>query len=300
MEAVLTEIKMALKKFGTNSKIYAFTTENLSGYFASLKLKDKTILTVGGSGDHVINSYLYGAKEVTAFDINIYAKYYADLKIIALKNLAFDEFKEFFMRNNYSKTMNLNIYNNKLRYKLNKDSKTFFDFHYSIDRTGYNLRESCIFNNEYDNNELKISINPYLHSEKKYNLVKEKIKNQDIKWIQSDIQNISNKLNNIYDVILLSNISDYANSLYPDDKTYLEKYYLKTIIPLIYNLDPKGTICSAYIYDVNSIEYRTDIDDTKIRNSVLTKLGFDYTQINFPSVIKGKQDAVILLHKNGG
>lgn len=52
--------------------VFPFTTEEISGYFKALNLKDKSVLTVGSSGDQAFNAIYYGARKVTVFDINPY------------------------------------------------------------------------------------------------------------------------------------------------------------------------------------------------------------------------------------
>ena len=47
-----------IKGFNNLSQIYSFTTEKLSGYFEKLDLKDKNVLTVAASGDHIINAFI--------------------------------------------------------------------------------------------------------------------------------------------------------------------------------------------------------------------------------------------------
>ena len=56
--------------------VYPFTTENISGYYPSLDLKDKDVLSVGSSGDQAFNAILCGAGKVTLMDISphIYEK----------------------------------------------------------------------------------------------------------------------------------------------------------------------------------------------------------------------------------
>ena len=39
------------------SKIYTFTTENISGYIDYFDLDNKSLLTVGSSGDQVLNAF---------------------------------------------------------------------------------------------------------------------------------------------------------------------------------------------------------------------------------------------------
>ena len=61
------------------NSIYPFTTENISGYIDEFDLKDKSLLTVGSSGDQVINAYFYGCNDVTLMDVNILTRYYISL-----------------------------------------------------------------------------------------------------------------------------------------------------------------------------------------------------------------------------
>ena len=62
-----------MNNFNSLSKIYSFTTENISGYFEQLQFTNKDVLTVAASGDHIINSFYKGAKTAIGFDINYLA-----------------------------------------------------------------------------------------------------------------------------------------------------------------------------------------------------------------------------------
>ena len=65
----------------TPGKVYAFSNENLDDLFNKLDLKDKKVLTVGSSGDQALYSLLYGAKDITIADLNIYTKPFVEFKI---------------------------------------------------------------------------------------------------------------------------------------------------------------------------------------------------------------------------
>ena len=65
-------------------RVYPLSNEQLNQYFSKLNLNNKKVLTVGRSGDQILYSLLYGAKDITFVDINPYAKFYIDLKIAAL------------------------------------------------------------------------------------------------------------------------------------------------------------------------------------------------------------------------
>ena len=54
------------------SKIYPFTTENISGYINYFDFQNKSLLTVGSSFDQVLNAYMCGVRDITLYDINPY------------------------------------------------------------------------------------------------------------------------------------------------------------------------------------------------------------------------------------
>ena len=60
--------------------VYPFTTENISGYYPSLDLKDKDVLSVGSSGDQAFNAILCGAGKVTLMDISPHIYEFVKLK----------------------------------------------------------------------------------------------------------------------------------------------------------------------------------------------------------------------------
>ncbi len=79
------------------SRLYTFTTENINGYIENFDLKNKSLLTVGSSGDQILNAFFYGARDITLYDINEYAKFYVYLKVAAILSLSYVEFQEFFL-----------------------------------------------------------------------------------------------------------------------------------------------------------------------------------------------------------
>ena len=93
-EKIISEIKGIGK--GKYTPMYVYGTEQISNYYSKLDLKDKTVLTIAGSGDQAINALYFGAKEVTCFDINLLTGYFINLKITALKYLTYKEFLTYF------------------------------------------------------------------------------------------------------------------------------------------------------------------------------------------------------------
>ena len=96
-----------IDEFSKYSGLYAFTNENLLATFNLLNLKNKSLLTVAGSGDSIFEAYLQGVKKVYSFDINCLAKYYIELKKAGVKALGWEDFIAFSLMNqimkNYSK-----------------------------------------------------------------------------------------------------------------------------------------------------------------------------------------------------
>ena len=293
--------KLDLKEIDVNnfnklSKIYSFTTENIAGYFEYLDFKNKNVLTVSASGDHIINAFYEGAQKVYAFDINYLALIFTHLKLVALEQLEYEEFLQFFMineKNDIDKNksaLDYKIYIDKLRKFLSKNVANYWDTMYENFRNnGYELRNSYIFNNKYDNNNIKINSNIYLKNKFNYNRAKEIVLiNSNYKDI--NILNLPNVIS--CDIVLMSNISDYIKNVYNIETNYLEEY-IKDIIKNFKNKENK--IVCAYIYNIQNTEYRSEIDNPIFRTNIFNKLKIKYESKNFKSVINNCIDSVIII-----
>lgn len=291
-----------INNFSNLSQIYSFTTENIAGYFQYMNFENKDILTVSASGDHIINAFYKGAKSVIGFDINYLALIFTELKLVALQNLKYKEFLQFFMINegnninNNRKALDYEVYKDKLRIDLTDNAIQYWDIIYkNFNNNGYELRNSHIFNNKYDNNHVKLNSNLYLKSEADYNLAKEKIKQKEIILISSNYKDINVlDLPNIIncDIVLMSNISDYIRNIYNMKSNYLEEY-IKDIIK-IFKIENNEIVC-AYLYDIQNTKFRSEIDNPIFRKNTLNKLKIRYKEINFKSVIDNCIDSVIII-----
>lgn len=291
-----------ISNFNNLSPIYSFTTENIAGYFKYLDFTNKNILTVAASGDHIINAFYKGAKEVYGFDINYLALIFTELKLVALQNLNYREFLEFFMINDKKdveknrNVLDYKVYINKLRKGLSKSVAENWDMLYeNFNNNGYELRNSYIFNNKYDNNNIKLKSNLYLKSELDYNMAKENINKKEIILINSNYKDLNlHNLPNLAncDIILMSNISDYIKNIYNKEENYLEDY----IKDITQNLKNKtNMIVCAYLYDIQNTNYRTEIDNPIFRKEMFNKLNITYIEKNFKSVINNCIDSVIII-----
>lgn len=263
--------------------IYPFTTENIKGYMSNLDLKDKSILTVGSSADQVINSFLYGSKDITLFDINPFTKYYFELKKAGILLLEFNSFYEFFSNNINS--FNIKTYS-LLRNNLSKETKLFWD-------SLFNSYDSYFFRDKLfskDERTLKtlVKYNPYM-DEINYNILKTTIDSLNPIFINSSLNEIKSKVVRKYDYIFLSNISSYLN-LYT--KENISKF-INTIKDLTNILNKSGSIYLAYIYD----RIKNKIDDDILTDISFMNYIFDnkITESAFESIsYKNGKDAVLI------
>lgn len=258
-------------KFSKYNKIYLFTTENLC-YLE--KFNGKNVLSVCGSGDHILNSILYGAENILAFDINNLSQYILYLKIEAVKNLTYHEFIDFFI----FKSFDYQIFK-----KINKNKTLiFWEELYKY----FNYNTEALYNSNLfikNNENFYIRNNPYLN-EINYNILKENILNISINFINCDLLEIKNE--KFFDLILLSNISDYLNNIFHNNS-------LKKFNEFINILKEKNRIIiMSYLYDFRiKNNYRSEIDDINNINKYFNNVKIYYFEGAYDA---NKQDAIII------
>lgn len=253
--------------FNSYSASYVFTTENINAYYDRLDLKDKSILTVVGSGDHILNAILRGAKKIDAFDISGYAILFYYLKEAAVKSFTYEEFIEFFLgKNAFNRSAYL-----KLRSNLNQEIVDYYDTLFNISPTG--LLESPLFREvppSFIQDPLKkaniiAGVSSYLQPEN-YVKLQEKIHNCQVNLFLRDIKEFGIFADK-YDYIFFSNIIEY--------KGFDELgEYRKLMEEYINKLNIMGEIKIGYLYLANhSLNLKKYVD---IFNG-------DYTYENVPS-----------------
>jgi hypothetical protein len=255
-KTVIEDASMDLEGFKKRSFVYPFSTENLNGYFDQIDFEDKRVLTVTASGDHALNAILYGSKEVNTFDINRYTKYYLDLKKAAITILSHDRFITFLTYGN-ELSLSKDIYI-KIRDELDDESRFFWDSLFERFK-GTDIRNK-IFGNSFRDPRKYASYNRYLDENNYYELQK-KIRNFNISFTESNIISLAHKLkNDKFDLILLSNISDYIHRMYDENEIsngYDEAIikYKNLILNLANNLNENGKIVCAYLYEIFERNY---------------------------------------------
>ena len=202
-----------------NQDIYPFTTEMISGYLKFFKLKNKSLLTVGSSGDQVINAIIKGANDITLLDWQPYARYYYFLKIASMLSLDMDDFLLFLRYENYRKVFhtNMKVFQRKVFNKvkptlkeLDYDSYAFWDMIFKETET-WKLRMAMFDRADEGREETLAKANLYMRDEKHYILTKKKITSVIPKFIVDDVYKV--ELNRTYDNIWLSNIGTYATDI---------------------------------------------------------------------------------------
>ena len=231
---------------GMLQKIYPFTTENISGYIDKFNLKDKSLLTVGSSGDQVINAILKGCKDITLLDINPYTKFYYYLKVASIMTLNLDEFMLFLRYKDYPNIFedNKNVFNielwNKVKIVLRLiDYETYLFWDELFQTINPEKIRKRLFSLDEYNSKLILNCNPYLKSKDLYEETRNKVKNIHPTFINSNIFNVD--LKRKYDNIWLSNIGTSITK---------EEMIVKMTDNLVKFLNKEGLLLISYLYCV--------------------------------------------------
>lgn len=278
--------------------VYPFTTENISGYINKFNLEDRSLLTVGSSGDQVINAILYDCKDITLYDKVLQSRYYFYLKCAGLLCLTKDEFLAFFKYREFHVIKygdNADVFNKKTYNKI-KDTLRLLDYESYIyydelfnTFTGLTIRKTLFETDEF-RTDLIIKHNPYLKSELDYSEAKEKIKKVRPKFIYDNIFNISDQ--NKYDNIWLSNIATWLND---------EKQIIKLVDKTEKCLNENGKLMISYLYGkVKGIKYQSNwapIYNLKRMHEILKKYNVrleEFEGVNKRSYNKDKDNILVL------
>ncbi len=279
-------------------QIYPFTTENISGYIDQFDVKGKKILTVGSSGDQVIELALHGGKEITVVDICPQTKEYFYLKKAGLLFFEKSLFESFFCYKDYPRVFkdNINVFRKSNFQKLEPilrlldyESYLFWGELFNS-YTSEIVRKHLFFDDEKRISMLQKQLR-YLSSVTQYHQAKEQIAKISPTFLIGDI--FENDLREKYDIIWLSNIAVY----YP-----LEQ--MKELVErLQQNLNPLGKMMICYLYDTKKDTVYQE-DWAEVYNLEKTLNIFpDAKLVNFLGVegIRSQktsvQDAVLTLQK---
>ena len=219
---------------GTNEDIFA------KPYIDTLKDK-KRILSVISSGDQIINSILFGSKDIEGYDISRFPKYYLMLKLAAIRGLTKEEFLNFFFGDIHNELFCEELYA-KLYPYLNDESRIFWDSLFDF-FDPCELNESLLFRSDIMNKNIMIRNNPYLKGEN-FDIVKSKIKGIKIKFHNGNIFDLINSDMKGFNLVNLSNIIHYykvENKDYSSYRNFIESIPLKNngeVLTYLISLSP--------------------------------------------------------------
>ena len=126
----------------------------------------------------------------------------------------------------------------------------------------------------------------YFSTAENYAIIKDRLGLVKIKFLKSNLKNL--KIDEKYDYMFLSNISDYINTFYEDN-------YLINYQKLIFNfLENVKVIYFAYIYDVESIEKRSSIDNIENVKELFENIKIKKFKSALLNVKTDTEDAVLI------
>lgn len=221
--------------------LYLFATEDMRTYYKEYN-NPETFLTIGASGDQLLNAILLGARRIDVFDSNPLSKRGCALKVEAFKSLTKKDFMKYYHK------LSAGIFNNFASNLSDKDL-IFWDSLYDIKGGEEIARKLFVYKRLAP--ELIKKINPYLDDEN-YEKLKGMIEGVEINYIDAPLYSLPSHLGNQkYDGITLSNIYEYLvfgkNANQEEVNTFYE-FIMGEVYP---RLNDGGKAMIAYIYAFN-------------------------------------------------
>lgn len=201
------------------SPVFLFSNDDMPLILENMDF-DEGLLSVTASLDHALNAILLGARKITLFDINKAAKYFAELKKEAIKNLEYEEFLQLYGLETvkFSKFRRKNVkiveggkqveLNKDIVYKLCKDMSKPYSYFF----------ERLFFLNFFDKDKRRISfhnnvipnINSYLKKDEFYRLKGLLSEVEFDEYIDCNIFDLKKHIkDNEYSSMIFSNITSY-------------------------------------------------------------------------------------------
>ena len=222
------DIKNNSYEYSLTSPIYKSTNETISHkeYIDTIKEKER-VLSIIGSGDQIINSILYGSKDIVGLDISLFPKYFLSLKLAAIKSLDKNDYLEYFY-GFYNEPFMVKYYFS-VRDKLDDNSRMFWDNLYREYRA-HDIYNSNLFNDFKISRNRAIINNPFL-DDNNYRIVKEKLDTINVELLNYNIFDVKKLDKGDFDLIILSNMINHVFKLYGESVT--PKEYDKRFIESI-------------------------------------------------------------------
>ena len=217
-------------------QLTSFSNEPLKSIYEGENLDGKTVLTVGGSGDHPFSMALCGAKRIDVFDINKLSELFIVLKRAAILGLPFEKFYNAFDFGGHIDPKEMSRLFEKIESHLPEDVREFWYLYYK-DESIRKFRYLFVRDKELLRHKVMGRI-PYMTRDK-YNELKERIPDVEMEFITSDLRDLPSALSGTYDHINLSNILTFSDRR--------DTNLVKAANELKANLNRNGDIHYAYI-----------------------------------------------------
>lgn len=193
---------------GTVNKAYPFSNEQLNKIFRHWNSRGNRVLTVGSSGDQLLNAIYYGAQDITVLDANLYAKPYIDYKIAAIKNLTYSEIQYYFILR--KDPFRRKVYS-RIFHDLPEDSQQFWGTIFMEQDNSDDTYSRICRSNDISTAEIQSS---FFNSPRCYKKLQKRLKEGDysIEVINAEFFDFAKQAKGTYDTILLSNIYKYVST----------------------------------------------------------------------------------------
>lgn len=237
-------------------EVYPFTTEMISGYFDELDFKDKKIMTLGSSSDQAFNALLLGAKKIVVYDINENTAEFGKLKRDVIINSSLDD-----------------VWVNTIHIDAPMNIDLFPDS---------SLRK----------------MNPYMKDEESYKKLQELLKTRfdDIEYRIGNIMEVDNLDNELFDIIITSNVFQYLEEYISPRENPYDKF--KEIFnKLKEHLTEEGILQLLYHYAYTGKSYSDECASrnlVKILNTVYPDL-LEFSE--FDNCYKDGKDCAVYYRK---
>ena len=266
--------------------LYYQTNENIAEYLNLIDLTNKeNALCVAGSGDQAFSLIYNGIKDIELFDVNKFTEYF----ILGIK-------KAMILKYNYSEYINVL---NKLISQMTMPSEIneiLLDLLSYMEEPYKTFWQTILDYNNHLQKEAKINTNfmyglnvnaglkiipqfcPYLENDTNFNYLKEKLNTANIHFKYCNAINLADTFHKKYDLILLSNILDYAY-VYWGNNWHMQNLnnYISDLQKLLKN---NGIIFLHYIFYASKpfhqsdfykpyIDYNSEIYDLKYNHQII-------------------------------
>ena len=278
-------------EFTEESKIYAHTNEKMSSLLGKLH-RVESALTVGSSGDQLLNLVAKGIYKVDTFDINTLTNYYINLRLAAIENIEDVQELWYFLFDMHKKGY--------LETEEALDPESYQFWHYLFNRYAY-IEDIKVKLFRGDVDELDVMDNNYYLNTGLLIQMKKELKHLQRNNYNTHLFNLHSFIQGKkYDAIFLSNIYDYVDTV----------KFLRYLRILRVHLTRKGVIYYSYQYDAigdNSVvdllmrkDYKDEIPKERyydefgdiIKDTEIITLENEYDRKIYTT-----KDAVLALHK---